>query len=54
MMRMKSFHVYLTAPRRVASSVLTQHSAHVKDLKHHLLLSSGTTLCSGADYMHDW
>lgn len=36
MMRMKSFHVYLTAPRRVASSVLTQHSAHVKDLTHHL------------------
>lgn len=37
MMRMKSFHVYLTAPRRVASSVLTQHSVHVKDLTQHLV-----------------
>lgn len=54
MMRMKSFHVYLTAPRRVPISVLTQHSAHVKDLTHHLVLSSGTVPCPGADCVHDW
>lgn len=48
MMRMKSFHVYLTAPRRVASSVLTQHSADFKDLTHHIVISSGTSLCAGA------
>jgi hypothetical protein len=49
MMRMKSFHVYLTAPRRVASSVLTQHAACVKGLTHYLVLSLGTSFWARAN-----
>lgn len=41
MMGMKSCHVYLTAPERVAGSVLTQHSAYVTGLTHYLALSLG-------------
>ena len=39
MMGMKSCHVYLIAPKRVASSVLTQHSADVTGLMHYLASS---------------
>lgn len=48
MMGMKSGHVYLTAPKRVASSVLTQHPAYVKGLTHCLALFLGITFWAGA------
>lgn len=52
MMGMKSYHVYLTAPKRVASSVLTQHSAYITGLTHYLALSLGISLRAGADCVY--
>lgn len=49
MMRMKSCHVYLTAPRRVASSMLTQPLAHVKGLTHYLVVSLGISFQADSD-----
>lgn len=49
MMRMKSCHVYLTAPRRVATSVLTQPLARVKGLTHYLVVSLGISFQAGSD-----
>lgn len=49
MMGMKSCHVYLTAPRRVANLVLMQHSACVKGLTHHLAVSLRISVWAGTD-----
>ena len=48
MMGMESCHVYLTAPKRVASSALTLPSAYVKGLTCYLALSVGITFWAGA------
>lgn len=48
MMGVKSCHVYLTAPKRAASSVLTRQSAYVKGLARYLALSFGITFWAGA------
>lgn len=48
-MGMKSCHVYLIAPKRVASSVLTQHSVYVKGLTHYLALSLSISFWAGVD-----
>ena len=52
MMGMKSCHVYLTAPKRVASTVLTPPSAYVKDLTHCLALFLGITFWAGEDCVY--
>lgn len=49
MMGMKSCHVYLTAPKRVASIV---HSAYVKGLTHCLALFLGITFWAGEDCVY--
>lgn len=48
MMGMESCHVYLTAPKRVASSVLTLQSAYIKGLTRYLALSVGIMFWAGA------
>lgn len=51
MMGMKSCHVYLTAPKREASSVLTQHSAYAKGLTHYPALFR-ITFWAGVDCIY--